>query len=133
MRIYKPGDRLTLKIEEIEVVVEPLTFREKSEILSKMGRASAKGNAEEAFRNNFETLRYAIKDVTGFTNEDGSPWRPTFDEDGRLDWESLDVLLNMTVTEPVLNHIAGFLQGIPKKLPEGVTLVESKKKPMTSS
>ncbi len=132
MRIYKPGERITLKIDEIEFVVSPLTFPEKSEILTKMGKASALKDPQEAFKTNFETLRYAIKDVNGFEDEDGKPWRPSFDEDGRLSWESLDVLLNMSVTEPVMNHIASFLQGIPRGLPDGVFLVEKKKETTNS-
>lgn len=130
MRIYKPGDRYSIFVDDIEFVVAPLSFIQKTEVLTRMAEAAATKDQTKILLANFEPIQHAIKDIKGFKNEDGSDWVPTF-EDGKLSFESLEILLNMTATEQALNYVASFIHGIPNKLPNGVTLESGKKKTET--
>lgn len=124
MRIYKPTDRITLEIEGgIKFIVSPLSFSQKQELMSLM--MNARGDTSKVYEASLEVLRYAIKDVQGFTNEDDSPWVPDFDG-GKITLESLGNILNAELCKPATNYISNFINNVPSELPEGVTIAKKK-------
>lgn len=126
MRIFKAGQKYSLKLGDLVFVVTPLTFSQKTEILDEIGRAQVTGDKKQIVRASMETIRYALKDIKGFVNDDGTPWVPEFEEE-KLSMDSLEVVLNVAATQPMLDTISSFINGVPSSLPDGVSWAEQKK------
>ena len=107
MIIYLPGERVTVKIGEVKIVISPLSYNEKLRVSEAAARGvdGAKGvNIMPAVS---ETLRVAVKDIDapGFTFSNGQPITLDRTEDGTLSDVGLAVLM-MVVDSGKMSNLA---------------------------
>jgi hypothetical protein len=90
MLVLRTTDRIPCKIGELKLWITPLSWDERTRIFS-LGK-----NKESQMA--FETLRASIKKVEGhegYTLSDGSTFSPGFDEQGKIDIESLELIIRI--------------------------------------
>lgn len=123
MRIYKLTDKIAYKLgEELKVKVSPLSLEAKAEIHSHMLKGS-KGDVKELMQGSISVIRHGLKEVEGLTDSSGQPYKLEF-ENGMLTQQCVEDLLNMEQSTALVQLCSAFVAGIPKQLPEGVSLVE---------
>ena len=124
--IYKTTDKIRYKIGEIEVALSPLSSQQKAQLTETMSKA-AKGDYSAAMEGSLLTIQNCLKEISGVTNSDGSPYELEF-QDGILTRECAEDLTNMEQSTSLVQLCAQYLAGIPSELPEGVTLKPMGKK-----
>jgi hypothetical protein len=125
--VYRNSDRVRIKIDDIEVLIKPLTYREKSEISQlmvdgKIGKAAV------------EAVKCAVKDVKGIKQLDGKKYELEFDND-KLSENTIDDLMNLSHSKKLILVCLNLLSTIPEKFVdettgeelEGVSIVKEKK------
>lgn len=126
-KIYRMSDRIRLKIDDIEVVIGPLSIHQKAAI----EEVSASSGLLKA---TMEAMRYAIKDVNGLKTADGSNYQLQRDDEGYISEESLNDLFNIEQSYRLSTVCLNLINNIPdefvdlntgKKL-EGVEFVVDK-------
>lgn len=133
VRIYKRSDRITVKIDDIEVKLAPLTLDQKTEIQQTMMDASKSSNLRMAQNGIVLALKYALKSISGIEDGDGNAYKLEFNGDQLTD-ECADDLLNLQMKDKLTMVCMTFVNGIPtqftdnKNMPlEGVELVKAPK------
>lgn len=111
MRIYKVSDRVPVKIDDIEVKISPLTFQQKANVQAELLKAQD-GNPLAVMAATRLALKYAVKEISGVENEDGSPYQVEL-ENGELSEESVDNLLNLDPSQRIELVCMTLLQGRP--------------------
>lgn len=129
MIIYKPNERVTVKIGEVSIVVSPLMPDDKIRIANKMPMGAKSSNGE-IISAAYETLKLAVKEINapGFEFSDGTPITLAKKEDGSLTEDALAVLLQVVDSRKLTTiaiQLAG--EGVKNWEIEGVELVEQKK------
>ena len=114
MRVIKTTETFELKVNEVTFKLRPLTKAQKKEVQSvvrmKSGveTSSALDMAEVA-------LAYAVADVDGLEDDKGT-WKPNI-VSGKLDSDSIDVLLNLPFNRPLLDTAFKLVgEGVPTQL-----------------
>ena len=131
MLVLRTTDIIPVKIGELEVHVSPLSWDVKTKIFS-----LGKDKESEMM---FETLREAIsavKDCEKYVLSNGETFKPGFDEDGRLEKESLEMLIRIGGYAPfsvlgsalIAETLQNELQGVEVQLDKAY-VEEAKKKP----
>lgn len=135
MIIYKPTDRISLKIGDAIIKVSPLTALQKANLMS---LTKMVGGAEVADTSLMAimTIKYCIKEVSGIEAHyaDGEPFVLTYDPDGTISEESLTCITQIFDTGLLTQIAAQMLTtGVQSIKVPGVEIqagegVESKKK-----
>ena len=118
MIIYRKEDKVSVKIDDIEIKISPLTHSQKSELQSHMMKA-VNGDMDEAMVSVQKSLKFAIKDIKGVFYMDGSDKREyslSFNDDGFLSDECIDELLNLPISNKISSVCSALLQGVPDKI-----------------
>ena len=123
--VYSTDDIIKINIEGLTLSVSPLTYKQKDEIQSLFLSNKALEGAVKA-------MRYAIKDIEGLKNRDGSDFKLKR-KAGQLDDRTVDMLLNAPFGTKMNLVCVSLLNGIPDqflhpetgKPLEGVSYVES--------
>lgn len=94
MIVYRPTDKLTVKIGDISVKISPLTYEQKTEIMThiKMEKGETVANSGKMM---FLTLKYSVKEVSGLPEmkyADGSKAELTW-SNGSLTEEGLELFI----------------------------------------
>lgn len=115
IKVYKLTDRLTCKINEIELIYSPMTFQQKMEcsefVTSKSGDVNTNDMASL-----FKALKYSIKDVKGFEYADGSSYELQFDDNGHLTDDCVQELFNTEISPDLVWAAFGMIQGTTGKI-----------------
>ena len=117
MIIYRKDDKVSVKIDDIEIKISPLTHAQKSELQSHMMKA-VNGDMNEAMISVQKSLKFAVKDIKGVFFMDGNDKREyalSF-EDGQLTDECIDELLNLPISNKISSVCSALLQGVPDKI-----------------
>jgi len=126
MRIFKTSDEISIKIDDVTVIVSPLTYEHKVEVQAFMLKA-AKGDAEgisAGMEGARLAIKYAVKRVDNVTHVDGTPYEVKM-ENKVLSDETLNELCNCEITDKLYNVCCQLLASIPKQFIDPVS-----KKPM---
>ena len=123
--VYSTDDIIKINIEGLTLSVSPLTYKQKDEIQSLFINRQALEGAVKA-------MRYAIKDIEGLKNRDGSDFKLKR-KAGQLDDKTIDALLNAPFGTKMNLVCVSLLNGIPDQFLhpetgeplEGVSFVES--------
>ena len=114
-KIYRTSDKLPVKIQDITFKISPLTFQHRSEIQSHLSKAQDDFN--EASIGSFKAIKYAVKEIDGVENYDGSDYKLEF-EDNVLTDDCVNDLLNLEVFLDLANSL---IHGVPEHIlgPDG--------------
>lgn len=116
MKIRKTTDKVSVKINDLVFKISPLTFDQKCSVQTLL----ASGGAASILKASKLAIKYAVKDVEGLQNQDGSKYEVKFDEEGLSD-ETIDDLSNTEINDN-LNYICiTLLNGMPKRFEHPVT------------
>lgn len=114
-KIYRRSDRIVVKIDDITVKLSPLTLHEKVEINSQMLRGSRDKNLKELSEGLALAIRYALKDIDGLEDSDGSPYKLQFADDGGLTPQCIDDLMNIEATNKLALVCSSMINGVPSQ------------------
>ncbi len=138
-RIFRTSDKIPVKIGDITLTISPMSLAQKTELQSVM--LSAKTDPMRAVKGAGLAIRFAVKGVTGVECMDGSPWTPTFGDDGILTEDSCDELLNLEESPKLIALCTQLVAGVPVngvidpqtgKAMQGITLELPKAKKKTA-
>lgn len=126
MRIYKITDKIEFKVGNLSFKVSPLSLLQKVTLESLMQKATSK-NLDDITQATSYALKCGLKEVKGFEDAEGNPYELQFDDNGELTQSCIDELMNIQETMSIVNVCSNLLNGTNfEKLPDGVSLVESK-------
>jgi len=129
MIIKKTSDKISLKIGELVFKISPLTQLQKTEVNEYL----VSGNLKETMKGTTLLLSYALKDIDGVTNDDGTKYVLDKNSEGNLEDHIVDDILNTPFAGEITMVAYNLLNGVPeefidpetgKKL-EGVDFVKS--------
>lgn len=109
-KIYKTSDRITIAIDDIKLVVSPLTYETKCDIQANLLTGDAMGIVKAAKL----AIQHGVKDIKGVEHADGSEYELQF-ENGVLTEECIDDLLNIDQDSKLSFVCTKLLDGIPKE------------------
>lgn len=98
MKLYFPSDRIKVTHGELSFIVSPLSHAQRIRIAAK-GKV-VEGKPVVTVEQMVETLRNAIKDVSGFKDLNGDDIKPEYDDTGLLTEEFAEALY-----EAISGHI----------------------------
>lgn len=95
--VYRPSDKITIRVGDVVIKVSPLTYEQKTKVLSQVKMEGGKA-VQDGARSSFLTMKYSIREVVSGLPEMRYPdgelvtlqW-----EDGQLTDESLELLLQV--------------------------------------
>ena len=117
MIIYKPSDRILLKIGDISLKVSPLTALQKANLMS-LTKMSAGREVTDTSLMAIMTIKYSVKEIYGVdaTFADGTEFALSYDPDGTLSEESLTAIMqildNGTLTQIAAQLLTTGVQSI---------------------
>jgi hypothetical protein len=115
MIIHSLKDRINVKIDEITVVISPLSYRQKAEVQSIIARYSVSKDSNDLIDGSFKALKYAVKDIKGAKNKDKSDYQIKL-ENGIAEDNSIEELLNSSISNKLTSVALSLLNGIPKEI-----------------
>jgi hypothetical protein len=132
VKLYKTTDRVSVKIDELEFKISPLTFEQKANIQSELISGDPIGIVKGARL----AIKYSVKGVSGIVDANDQAYELAF-ENGELTDECVDDLLNVDQESKLSLVCTSLLNGIPKdiidpqtnKKIKGVTIDPGKQKP----
>lgn len=110
-RIYRTTDRIPVKVDDVTVLISPLTFEQKSEVQEAM-MGFANGDVKAATRGVVLSIKYALKGIEGVEDADGKPYELSL-ENGCLTDEAVSDMLNLHCTEKLAIVCSSLLNGVP--------------------
>ena len=107
MIIYRPNERVTVKIGSVSIVISPLSPADKLKVADAVGRG-AQQTASEVLPMTYTALKLAVKgiDAPGYEFSDGTPITLAMGPDGNLTDEGLAVLLEVVNSDTLLPFAA---------------------------
>ncbi len=113
-----PGEEV---ISTVVYEISPLNWDQKQEILSQNRMVSGTLIEDDA-RRTFLCVKYGVKGVKGMKRFDPDrgeggeevDWEPKFDKTGNLENESVEELLNTSMTGALTQFVGGLTGGIPR-------------------
>lgn len=120
VRIYKLTDRVTVKIDELEFKLAPLSFDQKRDISSTTKIVNGKA-VEDHIAGTQKAIKYSVKEVKGLETMDGSEYELSFDDNGNLDDVCVGELLNIPMNSKLMLVCNSLLAGIPDELTNPIT------------
>lgn len=129
-KIYRLTDRISVKVGDITIKLSPLTLHQKTEVQQAMMLGRLKGDVAEATRGLVLSLKYSVKDISGVTDSEDSPYQLQFDGEHLSD-SCVEDLLNLEITQKLTLICSSLVNGIPKEFTdaagnklEGVEIVK---------
>lgn len=116
VKIYRTTDKITIKIDSIVFKVSPLSFEQKSIIQSSL----IGGDTMAIVKAAKDAIKYAVKDISGVQNMDGSAYELEFDGEVLSD-SCVDDLLNIDQHDKLSLVCTTLLNGIPKEFSDPQT------------
>ena len=124
MKLYRPTDRITIKIGDATFSVSPLTYDQKIEVQTIISEGSSgyKITPKAIYDSSLLALRYGLKEVSGIDDFELDI------KDGVVTEESAKDLLYAEENEAILTSCNLVATGKFTYLPEGVEIINPKKK-----
>lgn len=116
MKIRKTTEKIAVKVGDLIFKISPLTFEQKCEIQSTL----MAGTAISILKASKLAIKYAVKDIDGLENVDGSKYEVKFDNIGLSD-ETVDDLANTEISDSLNYMCISLLNGLPKRFEHPVT------------
>jgi len=116
MKIRKTTEKIPVKVGELTFKISPLTFEQKCEIQNVL----MAGTAISVLKASKLSIKYAVKDIEGLENSDGSKYEVKFDEVGLAD-ETVDDLSNTEISDSLNYMCISLLNGLPRRFEHPVT------------
>jgi len=113
-RIYRRTDRIEIKVRDIVVKIAPLTVHQKTEIQQAMLNGARNSDIKEKTRGTLLALKYAVKDIQGVQESDGSPYVLSFEGEFLTD-DCVNDLFNLEIARELTMVCAGLINGIPSE------------------
>ena len=113
--VFRPTDRITLKIGELTLKLAPLTFRQKAKLMS-FTRNSGGEETTNGLEMIFQAIKYFIKDVDGLVDCEGNAIAVELDDNGELKEEYADMLLSADESPTLIQALTSFMVKISKDL-----------------
>lgn len=110
VRVSRPSDRIKIDIGGLVFTISPLTYDQKTEIQVLAAQGGIKNGLDAARL----AVKYAVKDVNGLEELDGSEFRPQVDTDG-VSNEDLDVIFNLEQCDKLSFACLNLLQSVPRE------------------
>jgi hypothetical protein len=133
VKIYRPSDRIVVKIGDVTFKLAPLTLHQKTEVQAAMIEGKGKLNIRDLTRGIALALKYSLKSVQGIVDSDGNQYQLS-QENGILTDECIDDLMNMEISNQLAMIASNMATGVPKVFTDdkgqplkGVELIEEKK------
>lgn len=109
--LYRTSDRIDVKVDDLEVVISPLSFAQKTVIQNSVLEQTAEGATKGAAL----AIKYSVKGIRGIKTMDGKDYEVEFDSDGNLTDECLDDLLNISHSQKIMIMSLNLINGVPKE------------------
>lgn len=130
-KIYKTSDKIKVKVDDLIITLSPLTYHQKSMVQAQILEKGEFG----AMDSTRLAVKYALKDIEGIENMDGSKYELEIDE-GIVSDETIDDLFNLEQSTKMSLVCISLLNGIPKEFVnpqtneplDGVSYVKEKNK-----
>lgn len=116
-KIYRLTDRIKVKVDDIIITISPLSIQQKSEVEAE----GASGGSAALLKASLKALKYAIKDIEGLENAEGSAYKLEFDPDGSLSDACLDDLFNVQQSLKLITIALNLVNNIPDEFYDPVT------------
>lgn len=121
-KIFRTTDRLSIRIDDVTVKVSPLTFEQKTEVEILLKAKDPEGRSK--VRGIVRAIQYAIKEISGVENPDGTPYELEHENEMLTD-ACVSDLLNLEIKDKLSIVCASFVPGIPKDFSlEGVEFAD---------
>lgn len=108
-------DRVSYKVDDIEISLKPMSFAEKMEVQQDMVKA-VNGDMAAAMKAVVKALSVCLKSVKGLENADGTEYELEFDADGKVSQSCIDELLNIPHSTKLTAICSAMLNGIPTQI-----------------
>lgn len=125
MRIYKTTDKIEYKFGDLKIKVSPMSVEDKGILTGLMMKGQSKGDVMSLMEGTLYALQVSIKEIQGLEDAEGNPYILSFGDDGKLTKECASDLLNIDQDNKLVSLCSSFINGVPSKLPDGISLVES--------
>lgn len=133
---FRTTDKLKYKVGSVVMTVSPLGFHGKATLSSLMNRYFStiprtdndnRVPDQEALNEASKfAMKNVIKGISGIQFEDGTEFECSFEEDGTLDDETIDIISNLQEGPEIVTFCHQFIKGVPTSLPQGIERVEEK-------
>lgn len=127
MKVYRPTDRVKVRIDDAQFEISPLTFQQKSDIASCSKMVGGEQQVDIA-KSVFLSLKYAVKGISGIEFDDGEKLEYEEGEDGLIKDELVDTLLSADTASKLILFFSQIANGIDDYSIEGVEILNAKKK-----
>lgn len=108
MIIYKPSDRIPIKLGDLTVVLSPLTFEQKADVYDlQMKAGKGKQDDTSILR---KAMAYSVKDLKGAKSWDGKEFTLNW-ENGKLCNDCIEVLMGLPDSKSLVKAIGAIVRG----------------------
>lgn len=114
--IYRTTDRIKVKVDDITVVLAPLSYKQKCDVQSAVTTKSITGAMDGAAL----AVRYSLKEISGVKYADGSEYKLKI-EDDKVSEECMDELFNLEQATKLTIVCLNLIQGVPKSFTDPET------------
>lgn len=122
-KIYRLTDKIEYKIGEIKIKISPLSVNDKNILTDLMFKGQAKQDIKALMEGSLYAIQCGVKEVKGLEDSEGNEYQLQFDTEGKLTKECAEELLNIEQSSQLIGLCSSFINGVPSKLPEGISLV----------
>jgi hypothetical protein len=127
VKIYRPADRIEVKIGEVVVKLAPLTLHQKTAIQAAMMEGRKSGDIREATRGIALAMKYSLKSIKGLHDSDENEYALQFNGQELSD-ECVDDLMNIEISNQLALVCSSMAAGVPKSFNlEGVEILKMSK------
>lgn len=116
MKIRKTTEKIPVKVGDLTFKISPLSFEQKCDIQNVL----MAGTAISILKASKLAIKYAVKEIEGLENVDGSKYEVKFDEQGLSD-EVIDDLANTEIGDSLNYMCISLLNGLPSRFEHPVT------------
>lgn len=128
-KIYRLSDRIKLKIDDLIVIISPLSIHQKASVEEVASSAGL-------IKGTIEAIRYSVKDISGLKDSEGNDYELQYDENGNLSDESLNDLFNIEQSFKLSAVALNLVNSVPEvfsdpntgKPLQGVEFIQSEEK-----
>lgn len=113
--IHRVKDRIPLKISDLTFFVSPLKYSQKCEVQALMDKAVRDGDMKAAQDAAFKVVQFAVKEVQGLVNSDGTTYVLEMNGD-MLSEVAVDDLMNMQQSTKIAQACASLIDGCGGKI-----------------
>lgn len=114
-KICRPDYRYSLKIDDVELIISPLTFEQKVDISSCTTNQGGQSmpDTPKLLR---KYIKYSVKDANGIEYGDGKKYKVKLEESGVLTDECVEDIVSLSINTKLMSAAYQMLMSIPDEL-----------------